>query len=163
MTSIAVSAAIDFLFTVGPSPGFGGGHSLDFRDVSTMGQGHEATPLEITPYWRPTLLFIQGAVKPRVHVRPGAVAARTVRRRRTHLRRLVRSSRRRAPDKALLVFHDARLAYLEAPGFSEADIGGAGIIMRDAHVLFRGVAFDYQARKPVAIPETFLERITVSA
>jgi acyl-CoA thioester hydrolase len=108
--------------------------------------------------------------------------------------------------KALLVFHDARLAYLEALGFSEADIGGVGIIMRDAHVVFRRevwlhdvlscdvgiqnvkhtsfgmvysvkrekddevvftgrtglVAFDYKARKPVAIPQTFLERITVS-
>ncbi len=39
-------------------------------------------------------------------------------------------------DKALLAFHDARLAYLEALGFSEGDIGGAGIIMRDAYVLF---------------------------
>lgn len=40
-------------------------------------------------------------------------------------------------DKALLVFHDARLKFLESLGFSEKNIGGPGIIMRDAHVLFR--------------------------
>ena len=108
-------------------------------------------------------------------------------------------------DKALLVFHDARLAYLEALGFSEGNIGGVGIIMRDAHVVFRRevflhdilvadvgiesvkhtsfdmtysvrresdgevvftgrtwlVAFDDQARKPVPIPEEFLQAVTV--
>jgi acyl-CoA thioester hydrolase len=40
-------------------------------------------------------------------------------------------------DKALLVFHDARLQFLESLGFSEKNIGGPGIIMRDAHVSFR--------------------------
>ncbi len=40
-------------------------------------------------------------------------------------------------DKALLIFHDARLKFLESLGFSEKNIGGPGIIMRDAHVLFR--------------------------
>jgi acyl-CoA thioester hydrolase len=40
-------------------------------------------------------------------------------------------------DKALLIFHDARLKLLESLGFSEKNIGGPGIIMRDAHVNFR--------------------------
>ena len=40
-------------------------------------------------------------------------------------------------DKAMLVFHDARLKFLESLGFSEKNIGGPGIIMRDAHVNFR--------------------------
>lgn len=44
-------------------------------------------------------------------------------------------------DKALLVFHDARLRFLEAFGFSEKDIGGPGIIMRDAHIAFRKEVF----------------------
>jgi acyl-CoA thioester hydrolase len=44
-------------------------------------------------------------------------------------------------DKALLVFHDARLAFLESLGFSEKNIGGPGIIMRDAHVIFRKEVF----------------------
>jgi acyl-CoA thioesterase FadM len=44
-------------------------------------------------------------------------------------------------DKALLVFHDARLAFLESLGFSEKNIGGPGIIMRDAHVTFRKEVF----------------------
>lgn len=105
----------------------------------------------------------------------------------------------------MLAFHDARLAYLEALGFSEGDIGSAGIIMRDAYVLFRRevwrqdvllvdvgiedvknssftmtytvrresdgevvftgrtglVAFDYNSRRPVRIPEMFREKIGV--
>ena len=40
-------------------------------------------------------------------------------------------------DKALLVFHDARILFLKSLGFSENNIGGPGIIMRDAHVSFR--------------------------
>jgi acyl-CoA thioesterase FadM len=40
-------------------------------------------------------------------------------------------------DKSLLVFHDARLQFLESLGFSEKNIGGPGLIMRDAHVSFR--------------------------
>jgi acyl-CoA thioesterase FadM len=44
-------------------------------------------------------------------------------------------------DKALLVFHDARLSFLKALGFSEKNIGGPGIIMRDAHVAFRKEVF----------------------
>ena len=44
-------------------------------------------------------------------------------------------------DKALLVFHDARIAFLESLGFSEKNIGGPAIIMRDAHVTFRKEVF----------------------
>jgi acyl-CoA thioester hydrolase len=44
-------------------------------------------------------------------------------------------------DKALLVFHDARIAFLESLGFSEKNIGGPAIIMRDAHVNFRKEVF----------------------
>lgn len=44
-------------------------------------------------------------------------------------------------DKALLVFHDARLAFLESLGFNEKNIGGPAIIMRDAHVNFRKEVF----------------------
>jgi len=106
-------------------------------------------------------------------------------------------------DKALLVFHDARLRFLESLGFSEKNIGGPGIIMRDAHVAFRKevfrndaltvdvgidevstsafnmiytvrresddavvftgstglVSFDYGIRRPVRLPEVFLEKI----
>lgn len=112
-------------------------------------------------------------------------------------------------DKALLVFHDARIQFLEALGFSEKNIGGPGIIMRDANVIFRKevylhdvltvdvgienvsasafemlytvrrinssqrsadgevvftgstglVAFDYELRRPVRIPEKFLAKI----
>jgi acyl-CoA thioesterase FadM len=108
-------------------------------------------------------------------------------------------------DKALLVFHDARLRFLESMGFSEKNIGGAGIIMRDAHIAFRKevflhdvllvdagidevtatsfnmiytvrreaddeivftgstslVAFDYEVRRVVRIPEAFLKKISV--
>jgi len=104
-------------------------------------------------------------------------------------------------DRALLLFHDARIHFLEERGFSESYIGGPGIIMGDAHVyfkkeVFRGdeltvfvhvedvralsfelhytvmredaevlngstklIAFDYNARKVVKIPEVFLERL----
>ena len=44
-------------------------------------------------------------------------------------------------DKALLVFHDARIRYFAAIGCNEHDIGGPGIIMRDAHVTFRKEVF----------------------
>lgn len=106
-------------------------------------------------------------------------------------------------DKALLVFHDARLRFLESLGFSEKNIGGPGIIMKDAHVSFRNevylhdvltvdvgidnvssssfemlytvrrisddaivftgstglVAFNYEKKKPVRLPEEFLGKI----
>jgi acyl-CoA thioester hydrolase len=121
-------------------------------------------------------------------------------------------------DKALLVFHDARLRFLESLGYSEKNIGGPGIIMRDAHVSFRKevylhdvltvdvgiddvttssfemlytvrrignsqrsavggqrsmdeevvfagstvlVAFDYEKKRPVRLPEEFLGKIAV--
>ena len=48
-------------------------------------------------------------------------------------------------DKALLVFHDARLAFLESLGFNEKNIGGPAIIMRDAHVNFRKEVFLHDA------------------
>lgn len=104
-------------------------------------------------------------------------------------------------DKALLLFHDARMHFLEELGFSESNIGGPGIIMGDAHVyfkkeVFRGdelkayihienlrgvafemhytikrgeevvffgstklIAFDYDKRKLVKIPDTFVRAI----
>jgi acyl-CoA thioesterase FadM len=108
-------------------------------------------------------------------------------------------------DKALLVFHDARIRYFEALGLTEHNIGGPGIIMRDAHVTFRKevflhdilvvdvgidevkntsfnmiytvrreeddavvftgstglVAFDYETRRPVKVPDEFLTKISV--
>lgn len=44
-------------------------------------------------------------------------------------------------DKALLLFHDARLNFLSQHGFSEKDIGGPGLIMSEAHVYFRKEVF----------------------
>jgi len=44
-------------------------------------------------------------------------------------------------DKALLLFHDARIRFLEERGFSEIDIGGPGLIMGDAHVYFKKEVF----------------------
>ena len=45
-------------------------------------------------------------------------------------------------DKLLLVFHDARLRYLQSLGYSEIDIGnGAGLIMIEAHIFFKGEIF----------------------
>lgn len=44
-------------------------------------------------------------------------------------------------DRALLLFHDARIHFLEERGFSEGDIGGSGIIMADAHVFFKKEVF----------------------
>jgi acyl-CoA thioesterase FadM len=108
-------------------------------------------------------------------------------------------------DKALLVFHDARIAFLNALGFEEGNIGGPGIIMRDAHVTYRKevflndvllvdvgieevsqvaftmvytvrrmsdeavvftgstglVSFDYESRRPMKIPGSFLGKISV--
>lgn len=49
-------------------------------------------------------------------------------------------------DKSLLMFHDARLKFLQALGHSESDIGeGKGIIMTEAHVFFRKEAFLYDS------------------
>ena len=44
-------------------------------------------------------------------------------------------------DKALLLFHDARIRFLEERGFSEGDIGGPGLILGDAHVYFKKEVF----------------------
>jgi acyl-CoA thioester hydrolase len=45
-------------------------------------------------------------------------------------------------DKYLLLFHDARLAFLASLGVSEKDIdGGAGLIMSEAHVRFLAEVF----------------------
>ena len=44
-------------------------------------------------------------------------------------------------DRALLVFHDARIYFLEERGFSEESIGGPGLIMSDAHVYFKKEVF----------------------
>jgi acyl-CoA thioesterase FadM len=110
-------------------------------------------------------------------------------------------------DKALGVFHDARIKFLGSLGYTEKNIGGPAIIMRDAHVAFRKevflgdvllvdvgiddvttstfnmvytvrresddavvftgstglVAFDYETRRPVRVPEEFLARISVGS
>jgi acyl-CoA thioester hydrolase len=45
-------------------------------------------------------------------------------------------------DKYLLLFHDARLAYLAGLGATEKDIGGGiGLIMSEAHVRFQAEIF----------------------
>ncbi len=45
-------------------------------------------------------------------------------------------------DKYLLLFHDARLAFLASLGVSEKDIGaGAGLIMSEAYVRFLAEVF----------------------
>ncbi len=44
-------------------------------------------------------------------------------------------------DKALLLFHDARIHFLEERGFSESNIGGPGIIMGEAHIYYRKEIF----------------------
>lgn len=44
-------------------------------------------------------------------------------------------------DKALLLFHDARINFLEQVGFSESNIGGPGLIMAEAHVFFKKELF----------------------
>ena len=44
-------------------------------------------------------------------------------------------------DRALLLFHDARIYFLEERCFSENDIGGPGLIMGDAHVYFKKEVF----------------------
>ena len=44
-------------------------------------------------------------------------------------------------DKALLLFHDARINFLGQLGFSESNIGGPGLIMAEAHVFFKKELF----------------------
>ena len=48
-------------------------------------------------------------------------------------------------DKYFLLFHDARMRFLESLGFAEADIGGAGLIMNEAHVHFKAEVFLHDA------------------
>ena len=62
-------------------------------------------------------------------------------------------------DKALLVFHDARLAYLEAIGFNEKNIGGPAIIMRDAHVTFRKEVFLHD----ILIVDVGIDEVTLTS
>lgn len=44
-------------------------------------------------------------------------------------------------DAVLGLVHEARIAFLADQGYSEHDIEGAGIIMAEAHILFRAEAF----------------------
>ncbi|MCX6235170.1 MAG: thioesterase family protein [Bacteroidetes bacterium] len=45
-------------------------------------------------------------------------------------------------DKALLIFQDARIGFLESLGFSEKNLGDhTGIIMSEAHVFFKKEVF----------------------
>lgn len=44
-------------------------------------------------------------------------------------------------DKFLLLFHDARIRFFEFLGFSEKDLGGAGVIMSDAYVRYKAEVF----------------------
>jgi acyl-CoA thioester hydrolase len=39
-------------------------------------------------------------------------------------------------DTMLSLLHEARVRFLQAAGFSESDIGGCGLIMRDATLVF---------------------------
>ena len=44
-------------------------------------------------------------------------------------------------DKALLLFHDARIYFLGLGGYTEKDIGGPGLIMAEAHIYFKKEIF----------------------
>lgn len=44
-------------------------------------------------------------------------------------------------DAVLGLAHEARLRYLKSLGFSELDIGGLGLIMSDAAVIYKAEAF----------------------
>jgi acyl-CoA thioesterase FadM len=44
-------------------------------------------------------------------------------------------------DKALLLFHDARIHFLGLKGYNEMDIGGPGLIMAEAHIYFKKELF----------------------
>ena len=44
-------------------------------------------------------------------------------------------------DSLLSLIHEARLRFLNEHGFTEADIGGVGIIMVDTVVLYKGESF----------------------
>ena len=47
-------------------------------------------------------------------------------------------------DSVLAVVHEARVRYLNHLGFSEKDVGGCGIIMADAAIVFRSEGFHGQ-------------------
>ena len=44
-------------------------------------------------------------------------------------------------DRVLGLVHEARVRWLASRGLSEKDVGGAGLIMADAALVFRGEAF----------------------
>jgi acyl-CoA thioesterase FadM len=44
-------------------------------------------------------------------------------------------------DKALLLFHDARIYFLGLKGYSEKYIGGPGLIMAEAHIYYKKELF----------------------
>lgn len=44
-------------------------------------------------------------------------------------------------DAVLSLLHDARVQFLKANGFSELDVGGCGIIMSDAVIVYGSEAF----------------------
>ena len=44
-------------------------------------------------------------------------------------------------DTVLSLVHEARVRFLHSLGFTEADLGGAGIIMADAAIVFKAEAF----------------------
>ena len=61
-----------------------------------------------------------------------------------------------ANDRYLLFFHDARIQFLESLGFSEKDIGGAGLIMSDAYVRYKAEVF-YGEELAVGVAATEME------
>jgi acyl-CoA thioester hydrolase len=50
-------------------------------------------------------------------------------------------------DAVLSIVHEARVRFLKHHGFTEADIGGAGIIMTDAVIIYRSEGFYGQVLK----------------
>lgn len=47
-------------------------------------------------------------------------------------------------DAVLSIVHEARIRYLAHLGYTELDCAGAGLIMADAHIVFRSEAFHGQ-------------------
>ena len=45
-------------------------------------------------------------------------------------------------DSLLVLLHEARSLYFKSMGFTERDVGGCGVIMTDAELLFASEAFD---------------------
>ncbi len=50
-----------------------------------------------------------------------------------------------ANDRVLALMHEARVRFLAASGYTEKDVEGSGIIMRDAAIVYQGEIF-YPAR-----------------